>query len=384
MNLLNCIWPPTTHRKPRIQKKPLRISGTLADGIVIPSSLNFKPANCLIVGGGVCGLWFALHLKAICPHFAIEILETAPIVYPQTQILLLNADAIDSYLDWKPAVSPTNTIRIDDLRAQLEHYLLGAFPDIRILRMSFDNRIADAPTPFQYVFGIDGVQSKFYNTFFNTKQDAAPCYTYYVELAYRTAKTPTTLAASQLSMVKSNIAAMRNLYEMVYDDVVILRLELQSTTYFLAKNATAQFATSAYWMTYLALPIEVRKMLNFWMRARQYFLKETIVNVKPSITFFDFPIYSRTPIAEKHDNYFLLGAAAFQLDLEHGLEQSLCFAAISAMLFTGMVINVREEFMRKYAAFVAKQREDDVVSQMVTVQVPVNEVEGWREDFIVD
>jgi len=40
--------------------------------------------------------------------------------------------------------------------------------------------------------------------------------------------------------------------------------------------------------------------------------------------------------------------------------------------------------MRKYAAFVAKQREDDVVSQMVTVQVPVNEVEGWREDFIVD
>jgi hypothetical protein len=384
MNIFDCIWPARfTYSNRSLTKKPRKVSGALEDIVVIPSNLNFRPAKCLIVGGGPCGLWFAMHLKKMCPHFTIDILETAPIVYPQTHLVDLDPNEISTFLEWTPSVAKTNSIRMDDLRLQMEQYILRTYNDIKILPTSYEIRIAEVSIPYTYVFGIDGSNSSFYNTYFKSSNDTTPAYQYFIELSYHVSGNPSLLTPLQLAFVKKNIAEMRDIQQLVYENIVVLRLEISSGQYLTTKDACKTFHTSAAWTKYNAIPKVVRDMLHFWISARKYFLKETVQATSPEIRFFQFPTFVRNPVTEKHPTFYLLGAAAFQLDLSNGLQQSMNFCASIAALFCTSDAIVRDEFVRRYRRFVEQcENENNQICANVNISVPVYEIERWRETAI--
>lgn len=383
MNFLNCIWP---QRKSIVHKRPqcaFSVNGHLNEMIVIPNTFHAEPARCLIIGGGVCGLWFAMHLKCICPHFSIDILETAPIEYPQKYIVEISLIEINDYLSWLPTISSHSTIPINDLRSQLEIQMQKVYPDIRIRPTSFDICMEEAVPPYTFVFGADGYDSLFYKKYFYTAREDATSYSYFIQLTYNVEDVPQKLSPEQLSMVKSNIAQMRDIHELCYNQSVILRLELDSTTYILCKTAIRSIQKTAFWSQYHTLRSDARTLLNFWIHARNHFLGEVITVDSPHIDFFEFPRYERRPVCDAHPNFFLIGSSAFQYSLPNDIEHLFHFSAIIALLFCNNRSVIWTEFERKYNDYMRKMHDCDDQRIKITMHLPALTTQDWFGDFMV-
>lgn len=298
----------------------------------------------LIIGSGVCALWFSMHLKRCDPSCNILILENRTAPY-DTQYVNLEMNVFDTYVEF-PA--KTTTMRLGDLREMMIEYIEMNIDGIRII----DNvkNISLKGIPHKALIVADGACGIFASGIFNEVLDVN--HTYYVQLEYDTQHEPF-----------GNIQREMNVQQMYSKNHVILRTEMPFQYYVID--------------TYKSIPQDERERLNYIINKRAASGKEQIILSTVRVSTFRFPIYARQNFAVLRTvPCFALGAAAFQLSLENGLSHALNLCTQLAPLFIKDVVTIVGEYNYMCSSFVAARQ-----PSVPSAQPATSTNEEWKQDI---
>lgn len=317
----------------------------------------------LIVGGGVCALWFAMHLIKFIPQFLIIIVERRANMN-DTHIVSVQPEVLKSYVGIKDGLG--SSFVIGDFRTMLLECIAASCTNIRIITEA-DHRTLPIGQ-FKAVFIMDGAQRSFSNTVFT--ESVPENVDYYVELQYTTRHESVPLSDALKQMVLKRFHTAYTVHEVVCGTRVVLRVSMPYGTYNAANHQSK---------AYSSIPEAQRCMLNYWLNVRAVQTKETMLGTI-NIRYFAFPVFVRTRFAVQRDvPFFVLGAAAFQTSLEDGLSRSLELCATVAPIFVKDISKVTEEYNYMCENFLCKAVER---RRAPTGDVCMFEdTQDWEEDF---
>ena len=360
---------------PRLQlqegeNKMLRVSSSFSENTrTIQKSIRgiYDPSNTdqiLIVGGGICALWFALHFHQFSPTTNIIILERRAVVRDQYYVTI-DPTIFKTYIGFENVLG--RSFMLSDLYQHLLEYSEN-IDCIQVMNDSDQRSIAEYA--HKAVFIMDGAARSFSNTIFTeTVMENAE---YFVEIQYLTKFESTALTAG---LQQSICAIFGDVYvqEIVSGIHVVLRVDISYSDYVKGSENKGK--------GFVGIQPTPRKIINYWLHARQRITNETVLG-KVNLSYFAFPIFHRSQFAlYRRVPYFVLGAAAFQSSLANGLSRCMDMAATVAPLFVKDITTLMGEYNYVCETFLQKAVERKVVVKEDDQSYILDHSGAWENDF---
>ncbi len=351
--------------------KMLRVSSSLNDCTrTVQNSVKctYDP-NCkdqiVIVGGGVCALWFAMHFHQFSPKTSIIILERC-VEVREAHYVSIDPSVLKSYIGFKSMLG--TSFVLGELYEELLDYIECRCEGIRVLN-GVDQRMI-GEIAHKAIFIMDGAARSYSNIIFT--ENVVEGVEYFIELQYVVKHETIPLDDSIQGEICARFRGVC-FQEIVCGIHVVLRVGVTYAEY--AKFSECKIKAFG------SLPETQRRIFSYWLNARQTMARESVLG-KVNITQFAFPIFVRTRFAiQRTVPYFVLGAAAFQLSLTDGLSRCMDMAATVAPLFTRDVTTLVSEYSYACESFLCKSVERRLLKKTDDLSYLLDHSGKWEEDF---
>lgn len=367
--MFHCLKWPFTHTALPETTKMLKITPSFTECTKMIKQHNNRNTQfvdyneIVIVGGGVCALWFAIHFRKFNPLTKIVILEKRNYV-TDTHYVSVDSSIFKTYVEFENVLG--NSFTLGTLYEQLIEYIECNCEDIFIINNMDESFLTEVT--HKAVFVMDGASRSFSGKVFS--EHVSENLEYFVELQYTTKHESITLPESAKTEIYNYFHNNINVQEIVCGTRVVLRVELPYSSYAKINNKT-----------FFEIPDTQRRVLNYWLHARKTLTRETVLGVV-SVRYFSFPIFTRTRFAMlRQVPYFVMGAAAFQLSISDGLSACMDLAASVAPIFAKDIGTVIGEYNFFCESFLRKVGERGGKKECGGGNYILNATGDWESDF---